>query len=118
MTVPLVMEVMGFAKALNPSYRAVRSTLAPDRNSRSSQKITQNILGNWEKIGPGPLTLSTVPQTTDLWQATVGAIAVAFVAFGYQLSPLGRLGSFRYASQSSTSTARVRPLAGSMTLGM
>lgn len=53
-------------------------------------EITQNILGNWEKIGPGPLTLSTVPQTTDLWQATVGAIAVAFVAFGYQLTALGR----------------------------
>jgi branched-chain amino acid transport system permease protein len=53
-------------------------------------EITQNIVGNWEKIGPGPLTLSTVPQTTDLWQATVGAIAVACVAFAYQLSPLGR----------------------------
>jgi branched-chain amino acid transport system permease protein len=53
-------------------------------------EITQNILGNWEKIGPGPLTLSTVPQTTDLWQATVGVIAVACVAFGYQLTPLGR----------------------------
>jgi branched-chain amino acid transport system permease protein len=53
-------------------------------------EITQNILGNWEKIGPGPLTLSTVPQTTDLWQATIGAIAVACVAFVYQLSPLGR----------------------------
>jgi branched-chain amino acid transport system permease protein len=53
-------------------------------------EITQNILGNWEKIGPGPLTLSTVPQTTDLWQATVGAIAVAIAAFGYQLTPLGR----------------------------
>jgi len=53
-------------------------------------EITQNILGNWEKIGPGPLTLSTVPQTTDLWQATVGAIAVACAAFVYQLSPLGR----------------------------
>jgi branched-chain amino acid transport system permease protein len=53
-------------------------------------EITQNILGNWEKIGPGPLTLSTVPQTTDLWQATIGAIAVACVAFAYQLSPLGR----------------------------
>ena len=24
-------------------------------------EITQNILGNWERIGPGPLTLSTVP---------------------------------------------------------
>ncbi len=53
-------------------------------------EITQNIVGNWEKIGPGPLTLSTVPQTTDLWQATVGAIAVVCVAFAYQRSPLGR----------------------------
>ena len=25
-------------------------------------EITQNIVGNWEKIGPGPLTLSTVPR--------------------------------------------------------
>jgi branched-chain amino acid transport system permease protein len=53
-------------------------------------EITQNILGNWEKIGPGPLTLSTVPQTTDLWQATIGAIALACLAFAYQLTPLGR----------------------------
>jgi branched-chain amino acid transport system permease protein len=53
-------------------------------------EITQNIVRNWEKIGPGPLTLSTVPETTDLWQATIGAIAVACAAFAYQLSPLGR----------------------------
>ena len=53
-------------------------------------EITQNIVGNWEKIGPGPLTLSTIPQTTDLWQATIGAIAVACAAFAYQRSPLGR----------------------------
>lgn len=53
-------------------------------------EITHNIVRNWEKIGPGPLSLSTVPETTDLWQATVGAIAVVCVAFAYQLSPLGR----------------------------
>jgi branched-chain amino acid transport system permease protein len=53
-------------------------------------EITQNIVRNWEKIGPGPLTLSTVPETTDLWQATIGAIAVACAAFAYQHSPLGR----------------------------
>jgi branched-chain amino acid transport system permease protein len=53
-------------------------------------EITQNIVRNWEKIGPGPLTLSTVPETTDLWQATAGAVAVACVAFAYQRSPLGR----------------------------
>jgi branched-chain amino acid transport system permease protein len=53
-------------------------------------EITHNIVRNWEKIGPGPLTLSTVPETTDLWQATLGAIAVACVAFAYQRSRLGR----------------------------
>jgi branched-chain amino acid transport system permease protein len=52
--------------------------------------VTFNILRNWEKIGPGPLTLSTVPETTDLWQATVGAIAVVAIAFLYQRSALGR----------------------------
>ncbi len=53
-------------------------------------EITHNIVRNWENIGPGPLTLSTVPETTDLWQATVGAIAVVCAAFLYQRSRLGR----------------------------
>jgi branched-chain amino acid transport system permease protein len=52
--------------------------------------ITHNIVRNWEQIGPGPLTLSTVPGTTDLWQATMGAVAVAVIAFLYQRSRLGR----------------------------
>lgn len=52
--------------------------------------ITQNIVRNWEKIGPGPQTLSTVPETTDLWQASLGAIAVVTIALLYQRSPLGR----------------------------
>jgi branched-chain amino acid transport system permease protein len=52
--------------------------------------ITHNILGNWEKIGPGPLTLTTVPETTGLLQATLGAIAVVVVAFLYQRSRFGR----------------------------
>jgi branched-chain amino acid transport system permease protein len=53
-------------------------------------EITHNIVRNWESIGPGPLSLSTVPETTDLWQATVGAIAVVCAAFLYQHSPFGR----------------------------
>ena len=48
-------------------------------------EITQNIVRNWEKIGPGPLTLSTVPETTDLWQATAGAIAVALTFAFFKL---------------------------------
>jgi branched-chain amino acid transport system permease protein len=52
--------------------------------------VTYNILNNWTKIGPGPLTLTTVPETTGLLQATLGAIAVSCVAFAYQRSRFGR----------------------------
>ena len=52
--------------------------------------VTYNILRNWEKIGPGPQTLTTIPETTDLWQATVGVIAVVAIGFAYQRSRLGR----------------------------
>jgi branched-chain amino acid transport system permease protein len=52
--------------------------------------VTYNILNNWEKIGPGPLTLTTIPETTGLLQATIGAIAVVAVAFAYQRSRYGR----------------------------
>jgi branched-chain amino acid transport system permease protein len=52
--------------------------------------VTHNILRNWEKIGPGPQTLSTVPETTDLMQAALGASALVGIAFLYQRSRLGR----------------------------
>jgi branched-chain amino acid transport system permease protein len=52
--------------------------------------VTYNILNNWTKIGPGPLTLTTVPETTDLVQATVGAILVVVAAYAYQRSRWGR----------------------------
>ena len=52
--------------------------------------VTYNILNNWTKIGPGPLTLTTVPETTGLLQATVGATAVVTAAFAYQRSRYGR----------------------------
>ena len=52
--------------------------------------VTYNILNNWVKIGPGPLTLTTIPETTGMLQATVGAIAVVTVAFAYQRSRYGR----------------------------
>ena len=38
--------------------------------------ITNNILRYYEKIGPGLNTFSSVPETTDLLQATVGAVLV------------------------------------------
>jgi branched-chain amino acid transport system permease protein len=52
--------------------------------------ITINVFRNWTRIGPGPLTLTTIPETTDLLQATVGVIAVVAIAFLYQQSRLGR----------------------------
>jgi branched-chain amino acid transport system permease protein len=52
--------------------------------------ITYNLLTYWTSIGPGPSGLSSIPVTTDYWQATIGAIAVIGSAFGYQRSRFGR----------------------------
>lgn len=52
--------------------------------------ITNNILRYYEKIGPGLNTFSSVPETTDLLQAAVGAVLVIAAAFAYQRSRLGR----------------------------
>ncbi len=54
-------------------------------------QITNNVLQQWTKIGPGPTTLSLVPISTGLWQALLGAIFAAVVAFLYQSSRRGRL---------------------------
>jgi branched-chain amino acid transport system permease protein len=54
-------------------------------------EITHNLLREWTKIGPGATTLSLVPETTDAFQATIGALIVVGVAFAYQRSRLGRL---------------------------
>jgi branched-chain amino acid transport system permease protein len=53
--------------------------------------ITYNVLQYWTKIGPGAQTLALVPTTTGTFQATVGAIIAAVVAFLYQSSRRGRL---------------------------
>jgi branched-chain amino acid transport system permease protein len=53
-------------------------------------EITHNVLRFWEKIGPGAKTLSLVPETTDLTQATIGALIAVTVAFLYGRSRAGR----------------------------
>jgi branched-chain amino acid transport system permease protein len=53
-------------------------------------EITNNILRYYEKIGPGLNTFSSVPETTDLLQAAVGALVVIVAAYAYQLSRFGR----------------------------
>ena len=54
-------------------------------------EITYNVLQQWTKIGPGPTTLSLVPVSTGIWQALLGAIFAAVIAFAYQSSRHGRL---------------------------
>jgi branched-chain amino acid transport system permease protein len=54
-------------------------------------EIVHNVLRNYEKIGPGLNTFSSVPETTGLWQATLGALLVIGIAFAYQRSRFGRL---------------------------
>jgi branched-chain amino acid transport system permease protein len=54
-------------------------------------EITHNLLRYWEKIGPGLNTFSSVPETTGLLQATIGAVIAVIVAFVYQRSRYGRM---------------------------
>ena len=53
--------------------------------------ITHNVFSNWERIGPGVQTLSLVPSTTSMTQATIGTLLVALVAYAYQRTRSGRL---------------------------
>jgi branched-chain amino acid transport system permease protein len=52
--------------------------------------ITNNVLRYWEKVGPGLNAFSSVPQTTGIWQAAIGALICVTVAFAYQCSRFGR----------------------------
>src|SRR6266487_3047440 len=54
-------------------------------------EITHNLLRYYEKIGPGLNTFSSVPETTDVWQATIGALIAIAIAFAYQRSRFGRM---------------------------
>jgi branched-chain amino acid transport system permease protein len=53
-------------------------------------EITHNILRYWDRIGPGTNSFSSVPETTGLTQAAIGALIAIGVAFAYQTSRLGR----------------------------
>jgi branched-chain amino acid transport system permease protein len=54
-------------------------------------EITNNVLTYDERIGPGQNAFSSVPQTTGIWQATIGALLCIVVAFGYRSSRFGRM---------------------------
>ena len=54
-------------------------------------EITNNVLRYYEKIGPGLNAFSSVPQTTGIWQAAIGALICVVLAFAYQRSRFGRM---------------------------
>ncbi len=54
-------------------------------------EITHNLLRYQEKIGPGLNAFSSVPETTGLGQAAVGALVAVLIAFVYARSRFGRL---------------------------
>jgi branched-chain amino acid transport system permease protein len=53
-------------------------------------EITHNVLRYYDKIGPGTFAFSSVPETTGLLQASIGAVIAIGVAFAYQTSRFGR----------------------------
>jgi branched-chain amino acid transport system permease protein len=54
-------------------------------------EITNNVLRYYQKVGPGLNAFSSVPQTTGIWQAAIGALICVLVAFAYQRSRFGRM---------------------------
>jgi len=54
-------------------------------------EITNNVLTYDQSIGPGENAFSSVPQTTGIWQATIGALLCVAVAFAYRRSRFGRM---------------------------
>jgi branched-chain amino acid transport system permease protein len=53
-------------------------------------EITHNILRYWDRVGPGTNSFSSVPETTGLTQAAIGALIAIGLAFAYQSSRFGR----------------------------
>ena len=49
-------------------------------------EITNNVLRYYERIGPGLDVFSSVPETTDMQQAAIGAVVAIGVAFAYQVA--------------------------------
>ncbi len=87
----LLAAVVGGAYALVAGLALMRlSGLSAGIATFAVLEITHNILHEWEKIGPAAGVISSIPETTGLLQATVGALIVMAIAFAYQRSRLGR----------------------------
>jgi len=53
--------------------------------------ITNNVLTYEQSLGPGLNSFASVPQTTGMWQAAIGAVICIAVAFAYGRSRFGRM---------------------------
>ncbi|HVH51656.1 MAG TPA: branched-chain amino acid ABC transporter permease, partial [Gaiellaceae bacterium] len=88
----LLASLAGGAFALVVGLALMRlSGLAAGIATFAVLEIVHNVLRYYEKIGPGLNTFSSVPQTTGVWQAAVGALIAVGVAFAYQRSRFGRM---------------------------
>jgi branched-chain amino acid transport system permease protein len=66
-------------------------------------EITHNLLRYEERVGPGLNTFSSVPETTGMRQAALGALLAIAVAYAYGRSRFGRL---LRATREDTAAAR------------
>lgn len=88
----LIAAALGAIFALIVGFPLMRlSGIAAGIATFAVLEVTYTVLQQWTKIGPGPTTLSLVPVSTGIWQALIGAIVAAVVAFLYQSSRRGRL---------------------------
>jgi branched-chain amino acid transport system permease protein len=88
----LLAALVGAACALVVAVPLMRlSGLAAGIATFAVLEITNNLLRYNESIGPGLNTFSSVPETTTLTQAALGALIVIVVAFAYARSRFGRL---------------------------
>ena len=62
-------------------------------------QIVHNVLRYWEKIGPGAKSLALIPETTGLWEATLGANYFPYKTRAFRLN-----GSVTYVDRSPTSS--------------
>src|SRR5581483_10868515 len=88
----LLAAVVGCVAAIVVGIPLMRlSGLAAGIATFAVLEITHNLLRYEEKVGPGLNTFSSVPETTGLRQAALGALFVIVVAYAYGRSRYGRL---------------------------
>jgi branched-chain amino acid transport system permease protein len=83
---------VGAAAALAAGLPLMRlSGLAAGIATFAVLEITNNVLTNEQRIGPGLNAFSGVPQTTGIWQAAIGALICVVLAYVYQRTRFGRM---------------------------